>query len=415
MSTIFYGTKVEKVLEPYTREVNIQRGTSARNALWHLFFMMGIVSMAWVPRIPEIKHQLHLSDGSLGFVLLGSTCGALIGSQIAGRLIHTFGSKKIAAVGICIMPTGLFIMGCSHHVRELFFGLFVMGFGYVMLDVTVNTQAVAVEKILDRRWMSTFHGTWSVGSFVTTVTGGLVAHLISPQSELKVVAVVAFILFIPGVLLLLGNDLDNHKGDSGTSAGKLGLFDKASLPLWAIGIGMLGCLLPEGAASDWGGVLLHDHMQVGKGADAIAFATFALAMIISRFFGDYWLAKYGPRTTVRTGGFFAGAIWGVSIAIAVPLSAHAKIPAIFIICIGFAAAGLGIGPMVPALMNAAARIENIAPSVALARVNIIGLSAFFIGPTLTGGVAQLTSLPIALYISVTLLIFTGYQARVLKN
>ena len=178
---------------------------------------------------------------------------------------------------------------------------------------------------------------------------------------------------------------------------------------------MLGCLLPEGAASDWGGVLLHDHMQVGKGADAVAFATFALAMIISRFFGDHWLAKYGPRTTVRTGGFFAGAIWGVSIAIAVPLSAHAKIPAIFIICIGFAAAGLGIGPMVPALMNAAARIENIAPSVALARVNIIGLSAFFIGPTLTGGVAQLTSLPIALYISVILLIFTGYQARVLKN
>ena len=392
----------------------MRRGKNARNALWYLFFLMGIVSMAWVPRIPEIKHQLALSDGGLGVILLGSTFGALIGSQVGGRLTHTFGSQRIAAVGALFMPGGLFLMGAAHQVLQLFTALFIMGFGYVMLDITVNTQAVAVEKILDRRWMSTFHGSWSVGSFVSTVTGGLLAHVISPQTELKVVAVIAFILYIPGIYFLLSGNEDEHKGEDGTSEGKLSFFDKTSLPLWAIGLGLLGCLLPEGAASDWGGVRLHEHMGIGKGADAIAFATFALAMITSRFLGDHWLAKYGPRRTVRVGGFFAGITWGLSIAIAVPLSAHAKVPAAIIICIGFAAAGLGIGPMVPAFMNAAARVPGVAPSVALARVNIIGLAAYFIGPTLTGGVSQLTSLPIALYISVLLLIFTGYQSRVIS-
>jgi len=395
--------------------VIIRRGKNARNALWYLFFLMGIVSMAWVPRIPEIKHQLALSDGGLGVILLGSTFGALIGSQVGGRLTHTFGSQRIAAVGALFMPGGLFLMGAAHQVLQLFTALFIMGFGYVMLDITVNTQAVAVEKILDRRWMSTFHGSWSVGSFVSTVTGGLLAHVISPQTELKIVAVIAFILYIPGIYFLLSGNEDEHKGEDGTSEGKLSFFDKTSLPLWAIGLGLLGCLLPEGAASDWGGVLLHEHMGIGKGADAIAFATFALAMITSRFLGDHWLAKYGPRRTVRVGGFFAGITWGLSIAIAVPLSAHAKVPAAIIICIGFAAAGLGIGPMVPAFMNAAARVPGVAPSVALARVNIIGLAAYFIGPTLTGGVSQLTSLPIALYISVLLLIFTGYQSRVIAS
>jgi len=394
--------------------MNLRHGVRARNGLWHLFFLMGVVSMAWVPRIPEIKAQFGLSDGGLGFVLLGSTCGALIGSQVSGRLTHTFGSQKIAFVGAFFMTLGLFLMGSAHQILQLFIGLFVMGFGYVMLDVTVNTQAVAVEKILDKRWMSTFHGTWSLGSFVATVTGGLIAHVISPQSELKVVAVLAFILFLPGIYFLLGASKDGHRGDDGKSEGKLSFFDKTSLPLWAIGLGLLGCLLPEGAASDWGGVLLHDHMRIGKGADAIAFATFALAMIASRFMGDHWLTRYGPRRTVKVGGYFAGITWGLAIAIAVPLSAHAKIPALIIICIGFAAAGLGIGPMVPAFMNAAARVPGVAPSVALARVNIIGLAAFFIGPTLTGGVSQLTSLPIALYISVSLLIFTGYQSRVIN-
>ena len=390
-------------------------GTSARNALWYLFFLMGIVSMAWVPRIPEMKHHFGLNDAGLGFVLLGSTCGALIGSQVSGRLTHTFGSQRIAAVGATLMTTGLFLMGEAHQILQLFIGLFVMGFGYVMLDITVNTQAVAVEKILNKRWMSTFHGTWSVGSFVVTVTGGLVAHLITPQSELMIVAIIAFVLFIPGVYFLLNGSEDGHRGDDGESEGKLSFFNKQSLPLWAIGFGLLGCLLPEGAASDWGGVLLHDHMGIGKGADAIAFATFALAMITSRFLGDHWLTKYGPRRTVKVGGYFAGITFGIAIAIAVPLSAHAKTPAVIIICIGFAAAGLGIGPMVPAFMNAAARVPGIAPSVALARVNIIGLAAFFIGPTLTGGVSQLTSLPIALYISVSLLIFTGFQSRVISS
>ena len=389
-------------------------GKNARNALWHLFFVMGVVSMTWVPRIPEIKRQFGLSDGGLGFVLLGSTCGALFGSQLAGRLTHSFGSKRVAGAGACFMSGGLFLMGSAHQILQLFFGLFVMGLGYVALDITVNTQAVAVEKILDKRWMSTFHGTWSIGAFVITISGGLISHLVSPQAELKSVALLAILLFIPGIYFLLPGEMDGHLGEDGTSKGKLAFLDKTSLPLWAIGLGLLSCLLPEGAASDWGGVLLHDHMGVGKGLDAIAFATFALAMITSRFLGDHWLTKFGPRRTVRIGGLYGGAIWGASIAIAVPLSAHAKIPAVIIICIGFAAAGLGIGPMVPAFINAAARIPGVAPSVALARVNIIGLVAYFIGPTLTGGVSQITSLPIALYISVTLLLFTGYQARVLN-
>ena len=41
----------------------------ARNALWATFGIMGVVSMAWVPRIPEIKDALNLSNGQFGFYL----------------------------------------------------------------------------------------------------------------------------------------------------------------------------------------------------------------------------------------------------------------------------------------------------------------------------------------------------------
>ena len=38
-------------------------GMRARNALWASFFLLGFLGLAWVPRIPEIKTALGLSDG----------------------------------------------------------------------------------------------------------------------------------------------------------------------------------------------------------------------------------------------------------------------------------------------------------------------------------------------------------------
>ena len=65
----------------------------ARNFLWATFFVMGISSMAWVPRIPEIKDQLGLRDGQFGFVFLAGAFGSVVGTQISGRAIHLIASR----------------------------------------------------------------------------------------------------------------------------------------------------------------------------------------------------------------------------------------------------------------------------------------------------------------------------------
>lgn len=67
----------------------------ARNSLWAMFFFMGVVSMAWVARIPEIRDANGLNNGQLGLILLSSTIGAVIGAQLSGRLVHTYGTKKL--------------------------------------------------------------------------------------------------------------------------------------------------------------------------------------------------------------------------------------------------------------------------------------------------------------------------------
>jgi MFS family permease len=392
-----------------------EHGTRARNSLWAIFFLMGVVSMGWVPRIPEIKEAIGLTNTQLGLVLLGSTSGAIVGAQLAGRMIHSYGTKRVITFASFVMPFGLIAMGAAQSFIQLFFALFLMGFGYANLDISSNTQAVAIEKILDRRWMVSFHGMWSSGAFATTVLGGAIANFVSPRTNLIGVGIVSFFLFLPLSQYLLPPHLDDHDGGDEETSVKIPFFAKSTAILWWIGLGLLGGMIAEGSASDWGAILLKDNMGISKGLNAAAFASFSLAMIVSRFSGDWALEKFGPGTVVRVGGFGGAVIWGSAMAIAIPLSHSHPLPAFIIVNLGFIAAGLGIGPMFPAFMLAASKIPGIASGVALARVGVIGIAGYFVGPTVTGVLADTFSLPVAMAYPVALLAMAGVLSRVIKD
>ena len=395
--------------------IHFKEARRARNSLRATFALMGIVSMAWVPRIPEIKDIIGLNNGQFGLLLMGSTAGSLLGAQLAGRLVHAYGARSVCKVASIFMPLGLVGMGIATSAPQLFIALFFMGLGYASLDISANTQAVAVEKLLARRSMSGFHALWSLGAFVTALLGGAIARSTTPRFNLVSVGLVSFLLFVPAVYFLLGPQMDNHAIDNEETKAKIPLFGRAVLPLWAMGLGLMGGLIAEGSTGDWGAILLRDHMGIGKGLNASAFASFALAMIISRFAGDWTLGHFGPAKTVRLGGYIGGSALGLSIAIAVPLSSHWKIGALVIVNIGFFIAGLGMGPIFPAFILAASAIPGIAPSVAIARVGVIALAAYFVGPALVGGIAQATSLPIAMGLPAIMFIFSGYQSHVMRK
>ena len=385
----------------------------SKRALWASFAIMGVASMGWVARIPEIKDANGLSNAQFGLVLLSSSLGSIVGAQLAGRLVHTFGSRRVLYVSTIMLPAGLCAIGFSTEPMVLACALFLMGFGYSSTDVALNTQAVAVEKILNARSMSSFHAMWSVGAFSTTVLGGSIARVVSPQLNLATVAALCIVAFIPSVYRLLPQDLDGHKGDEDTSA-KIPLFGKSVLPLWFIGFGLLAALIAEGSASVWGALLLRDDMGIGKGVNASAYASFALAMITARFLGDRALDHFGPARLVRICGYYGALGWGASIAIAVPLSESHPLIALIIINLGFIIAGLAIGPMFPAFILAASAIPGIAPSVSSARAFVIGLSGFFIGPSIIGFLAESTSISVAMTFPILALLIAGFLSRVIK-
>ena len=390
-------------------------GIRARNALWACFFLLGFVSLAWIPRIPEIKDALGLTHGQFGLVLLSSTVGSIPGAQIAGRVVHMYSSKLVVHISGALLPVGVFVVGLASNVQTLVLGLFITGFNVAFMDIAINGQAVEIEKHTKGRWMSSFHGLWSIGAFSTTLVGGLVANFVSPRDNLIVIAIFGFLVYQFIAHYLLPAEHDGHLGEPGEGdAGKVALFGKESLVLWALGIGLMCSLIPESGAYEWSGILLKENMGIGKGLNAAAATTFSLAMIISRLLGDRAFEKWGHVNTVKYGGYFGGGLWGIGMLVGIPLSDSHQTLGLIVVCGGFAAAGLGMGPFFPAFNLAAASIPGIAPSVGLARIGLIAIAAYFGGPTLIGLIAEVTSLPVAFAFPVLLTLVAGLQSKYIK-
>ena len=390
------------------------QATRARWSLALLFLVMGVSSMAWVPRIPEIKSDLGLNDAQFGLMLAASSVGAVLGAQYSGRLVHRLGSKNTLRISQFVMPLGVITMGLTMTVPGIMAGLFVMGLGYSAMDIAANSQAVIVEKLTKKRFLASLHGAWSIGTFFTAIFGGAVVGVLTPGQNLLVLGIAAVFIFIPLTEQMLASDLDDHKGAEGTSS-KMPWFGGKYILLWAFAIGSLGSFVAEGASMDWGGILLAEHMGVAPGFTASVFATFSLAMIISRFTSDRIMEIHGSYKTVLYAGIFGGGFWAISILTAVPLSATNPIAAMILINAGFFAAGLGIGPIFPAYILASAEIPGVPPSLGIARIGVISIAGYFIGPTITGFISELTTLPVALMYPAGALILSGYLARYLKQ
>jgi MFS family permease len=390
----------------------------ARWALPWIFFLMGLTSMAWVPRIPEIKSSLGLSDGGFGVVLVSSSIGAIIGAQLAGRLIQRFGSRNLMRFAQAALPLGVLLIGLAPNVYALALGLFFMGLGSAAMDIPGNAQAVVIERLIGKKFLASLHGAWSIGTFAAALIGGAVATFAPPAVNLGVLAAIGMIIFIPLTERMLDATRDEHMGDEGKDERRIPWFKSKVNLLWVFAFGSLGALVAEGASADWSGILLAEHMNIELGLTASAFASFSLSMIISRFTADALMDHFGAARVVFYGGVVGGAIWSASILLAVPLSQTASqtdnLLALVLINIGFFSAGAGIGPMFPAFIVGAAKVPGIPASLGIARISVISIAGYFLGPTVTGLISELTNLPTAFMYPGIALIVAGLAGRGLR-
>ncbi|WP_324277968.1 MFS transporter [Blastococcus brunescens] len=85
----------------------------ARVAVAACFFLNAVFYANLVPRLPQIKADLGLSNSSLGAALAALPLGALLAALSSAVLIRRFGSARVASTGLVLLGLALWTVAIA--------------------------------------------------------------------------------------------------------------------------------------------------------------------------------------------------------------------------------------------------------------------------------------------------------------
>ncbi|MFF5263333.1 MFS transporter [Actinomadura viridis] len=373
----------------------------ARTAVTMAFLVHGLIGAAWVARIPQIKRELGLSDGSLGLALLGAPVGVVLAVRFAGWTVARWGSRATTLAAGVAAALSLVPLGLAWNLGSLTCSLVLMGGSLGLMDVAMNAQGVAVERRYGRPLMSGLHGAYSIGTLGAALVGSGAAHLDVPVPvHLGVAAVV-----LSAALLLGCRDLLDRSADALPSQDPVAdpearaTAPSAASPLaagrWTLALlGVIGLcsFVGEGAMADWSAVHLRETLDTGPGVAGLGYAGCAVAMAVGRLAGDRVVARFGPVPVLRAGSLIAALGLGFGLLAGNPVAA----------VLGFTLFGLGVAPVAPVTFSAAGNLPGVPAAAGISRVTAVGYLGLLGGPPVIGFVAQAVGLTWALAVPVVL-------------
>ncbi|MEV6305550.1 MFS transporter [Actinoplanes sp. NPDC051861] len=378
----------------------------ARLAVAAVFLTNGALYANLVPRFPQLKADLELTNTALGAAIAAMPLGALLAGLFAAAAIQRFRSSRVAALGIVLLAVVLFGAAFAPNGLALAAVLFTAGALDAVIDVAQNAHGLRVQRLYGRSIVNSFHGLWSVGAVLGGLMGSAAAglgmslplHLGISAVMFSVVALVAYRFMLPGE--------DGAPVAAETApTGKRAWSGVAVRMLAVLGVLAACGALVEDAGASWGAIYLRDELTTGAAAAGLAFVALQVAMTAGRLAGDRIVDRYGQRAVVRTGGILAAAGMGMALAF----------PSLGTTLAGFALAGLGVATLVPAAMHTADELPGLPAGVGLTVVSWLLRVGFLLSPPLVGFVADLSSLRVGLLTVVVAGVVTAVAARVLVD
>ncbi len=365
----------------------------ARAAVFGVFAVNGFLLAAWVVHIPAISARTGISHATLGSLLLVLAGGALIGMQIAGPLADRWGSRRMVAVAGLVLSAAAIGPGLATDAVGLAVALAVFGLGNGALDVSMNTQAVHVERSYGRPIMSAFHALFSLGGVAGSLLGAAtLAAGWPPLTTLSGAAVIGAATVLACVPALLPHERHDAREESAVDAPNR---DRTGTRrVLTLGATAFALFLAEGVANDWSTLQVKEHLGASESTAALAFGAFAVMMTVGRFAADRVAARFGPVAVVRYGTLVAAAgLAVVTTSSLVPLTLA-----------GWAVFGLGLSGCIPQIFTAAGNLHTGAPGVTMSRVVGMGYLGLLAGPALLGWLTEVMPLTLTLVVPLVLVL-----------
>lgn len=356
----------------------LRKITPTQLAISVYFFVCGLIFSSWASRIPAIKDNFSFNDAELGAVLFTLPLGALSALPFSGWIVQKLGSKRISIFSLILYSLSLYSISKAFNVTSLSVALFLFGFIGNLANISMNTQGLAIQKILNKPILSNLHAMWSIGAFLAAAISGWTMKLNFTTSAHFIMIALLGLLSCSAVYKFLVQDQETSEPQK--------VFVLPTKGLMLLGFICFCVAMSEGAMADWSSLYYRMALKDVQEISTIGYTAFAFSMAIGRFMGDRLIQLFGYQRVLKLNGLF------ILIGMTIALAFQSPITVI----IGFSLVGLGVSSVFPVVYILAAKTTSMAPSAALSAVSSVGFVGFLVGPPMIGFIAQQTGLRFAL-------------------
>jgi len=340
-----------------------------RGFLSIFFFVAGISFSTWASRIPTIKANFGLNDAELGTLLLTMPISSLIGLPISGFLVSRFDSRIPLILSFLTQALSLILIGFASSMPVLVIAVCLFAFSTRILNIAVNTQALTIQKMYDRKINGSFHALWSTGGIVGI---GLSTFLLKLEVPLHL-----HFGIIAGMTALITVGLSNFllKGDRAEKGNKI-IIGKPDPFVSLLGVIVFFSAVCEGGMFDWSGIYFKD--VVNEDIFTTGYLIFMTFMAMSRFISDRIIEYVGlERMYIMSSSLVVS---GILLAIIFPY--------FYTALIGFSMVGFGTAAIVPMTFTLAGTSKKYSAGMAISIVTTYVIGGMLLGPPLIGYIAH---------------------------
>jgi MFS family permease len=385
-----------------------------KQLLHALFFVFGVGIMAWVPRFPEVKDNLGLSNGAFGSILTTGSIGAFIGLLTAGHIVHKVGVRNVL-IAATFLLYGSYVAIVQVHSPALFI-LFniAIGVSITATHVAINTQGFHVQERSGENVVVSSAGYWSAGALITAILSGFLVGHVSLAFHIGGVAVLSGALSLL-IVRLMGSSLVPANLHPETDYSIKDIFTTFHFD-WRISFGFACVVYLEFAISDWGTIFTKERLDVSAGLSTLPYIVFTVFMIAGRLSVRRLTEKYVMHQLARVMTLIAGIGFVSTISIATHLPAESKWISYGLFLLGFALAGIGSSILGPTFTAAANRRSPNPSAVVIGQLGVANNVITTLLKWFVAGVIGATgSIALAMMIPGVLMILASLFTPVIKE
>jgi MFS family permease len=383
------------------------------NLIKGLFFLFGLLIMSWVPRFPEVKANLNLTNGEFGSIVSMGAFGNLVALLTVGHLVHKYGARWILHIGALLLAVSLAFLTSSTSSLLFLIFIIIQGGAISAFHISINAQGFFFQDRTKRQIITLLSGFWSSGALISSMIAGLLVDRVDLGTYTNILSSICFIVMTliiiritPNLVKADVNPDSQHRARDMFKGFKIDVSVSAALLL---------VIMLEYAVSDWAAIFVKEDMKILSGIHTLPYILFTLAMIIGRLNLHNLLPRYTieflmVRASLLSGLAFIAGIIAVSIA-----GTSNKAVVLVILSISFTIAGLGSSFLGPSVMNAANTRSKFPSSVVIGQIGVINIALVFVMRWVIAWTAQATSLSIALCIPALMLLVVPKYSKIFKK